>query len=675
VIMDFGLAHSVEVRTSGPRGTLHYIAPEVWKGEDATAASDVYSLGVVLYEMLTGRMPYPSGTDWKTRLSKLPEAPSRTERKPDARWDPIVLGCLRQDPAQRFPSAAAVSQAIEDAFGGAKRRRLLIAAAILVATLAPVALFRDAIWPPPMARLALLPLAGSTGDVALDSVVRGGLLEVAGRLESLGAESRRLALIPVEESVRHEVKAPGLAAARLGATHVLASEINPKGTAIELRASVVDARTGEVLRNFSGEFQGSDILGVSTSLAAVVTSAFRLKKAPPATMAATAYPHYARGLATIRQQRALFDPAIESFQKALTIDANSPAVQSALANAYLEKFQATNEARWLEEASKLARRAETLHPDTPEVLLVRGRVEELEGRPERGIEFFKRAAELEPNNSEAWRRTGTALQALGRDAEAVSALRRSIELDPGYYNPHLTLGQVHLRAGRYLQAAEEFREAARLAPELPEAYSHLGAGLVLAERLPEAEQALRKSIQLRETRAALNNLSVLLRYQDRHSEAVQVLERALKVGVDSTPLRLNLGNALLRIGRAQDAKVHFTRASELARSTLLRDPRDAVARAQWAHTLVRLGSPSLAADEARQAMRLGSTQYSVLFNSVMTMEALGRREEALAFASEASTEQLKDLRRQPDLAEFSRDPRFLKLIEARGSQSNNANKE
>jgi tetratricopeptide (TPR) repeat protein len=507
--------------------------------------------------------------------------------------------------------------------------------------------------------------------VALDSVVRGGLLEVAGRLESLGAESRRLALIPVEESVRHEVKAAGLAAARLGATHVLASEIRSKGAAVELRASVIDARTGEVLRNFAGEFQGSDMLGVSTSLAGVVTSAFRLKKAPPATVAAAAYPHYARGLATIRQQRSAFDDAIQSFQKAASIDADSPAIQSALANAYVEKFHATNEARWLEEAASLARRAEALHPDAPEVLLVRGRVEELEGRPERGIELFKRAAELEPNNSEAWRRTGNALQTLGRDAEAVAALRRSIELDPGYYNPHLTLGQVHLRAGRYTQAADEFREAARLAPELPEAYWHLGAGLILAERFPEAEQALRKSIQLRETRSALNNLSVLLRYQNRHAEAVQVLERALRVGSDSTPLRLNLGNALLRTRRAQEAKEHFQKASELARATLLRDPRDAVARAQWAYTLVRLGSPSQAADEAKQAMRLGAAQYSVLFNSVMTMEALGRRDEALSFASEASIEQLKDLRRQPDLAEFSRDPRFEELIETRNLHSDN----
>ncbi|MBI3281316.1 MAG: serine/threonine protein kinase, partial [Acidobacteria bacterium] len=120
VITDFGLARPLSHRTgpasSAVSGTPNYIAPERWKGGTATPASDVYALGVILYEMLAGSLPFAHGTPWQKRLSGLPEPPSRSERAPDARWDGIVLGCLDPDPRKRFSSAHQVLEAIEQAF-------------------------------------------------------------------------------------------------------------------------------------------------------------------------------------------------------------------------------------------------------------------------------------------------------------------------------------------------------------------------------------------------------------------------------------------------------------------------------------------------------------------------------------------------------------------------------
>jgi serine/threonine-protein kinase len=668
VITDFGLARTLggeRSPSSSLCGTPDYIAPECWKGMPATAASDVYALGVILYEMLTGRTPFGPGTNWRTRLSSLPDAPSRSDRSPDGRWDTIVLRCLQPDTAKRFATAGAVLHAIERTFCTSHRRRWLIAAAVAVVSLAPVALWRDRIWPPPLARLAVLPVPGSTGDRALDDVVRGGLFDVARRLQSLGAPSRRLAVIPFEETLRNEVDSAAEAFRRLGATHALSAAIVAEGDTITVRAAVADTRTGETLREFTGNFQRGEFAALSTSLAGVVTSAFHLDKAPPITIAPAAYPHYAAGVATRRRAAANYEQAIAHFQQALGFDADSPLIRSALADALLEKFTATKDPRWLSEASKLARRAETLQPDSFDVLLVLGRVEQEEGRPERAIELFRRAAELEPNSSEAWKRAGIAFQLIGRDAEATSALRRAVQLDPGYYSPHMALGATHFGRGRYSEAVDQFRIAAELAPDLAEAHANLGGALLTAEQEAEAERALRRSLELRETSRALNNLSVVLRYQGRDEEAVQVLYRALKIGADDPRLRLNLGNALRRIGRTQEARDNFQRANSLARAALLHDPRNATARAQLAFTMVRLGSPSLAADEALQAVRLASSQYSVLFWAIMTLEAAGRRADALPLLAAASYEQLRDLRRQPDLADFSRDTRFLAILESR----------
>jgi Flp pilus assembly protein TadD len=368
------------------------------------------------------------------------------------------------------------------------------------------------------------------------------------------------------------------------------------------------------------------------------------------------------GLASLHGPSSNSEQAIALFHSALKVDSGSPEIHSGLAEAFSKKFTATNDARWLKEASAFARRAESLQPDSPPVLLVLGSIEQAEGRPERAIELFRRAAELEPNNADAWRRTGIAFQRIGRDSEAVGALRKAVQLAPGYYAPHLSLGSIYFRMGRSSEAVDEFRTVTQLAPELPDGYSYMGAALLATEQEREAEQALRQSLKLRESRPALNNLSVLLRYQRRDREAVEVLQRALQVGADDSMIRLNLGNALRRTGRLSESRQSFRKASDLARAALLRDPRDAAARARLAYSMVQLGVPAFAADEALQAARLTPSDYSVLFWSVMTLESLGRRQDAFPLLANASYERLRDLRRQPDLADFSRDPRFLDLL-------------
>jgi Flp pilus assembly protein TadD/TolB-like protein len=664
VITDFGLALALGAgERASISGTPGYIAPEQWKGAEAARASDIYSLGVILYEMLAGNLPFPRGASWRTRLSELPDPPSRSERKPDPRWDAIVLRCLHPDPAKRFSSAGDLLEAIEQAFLRSRRNRLLIAAAAAVLVLSPMALWRDRIWPPPLARLAVLPFTGSLPDRTLAEAVTGGLYDVAARLESVGASSRRLVLIPMQESMRYGVDSPSAAASRLGATHVLSGSVATRGGGFAVRAAVADLRSGETVRDFAAEFQARDVASLSTALAGVVTSAFRLDRAPPAGIRPPAYPHYAAGLASLRRIPPAPDEAIVSFEQARQADGGSPLIHGGLAEAFFRKFSATREARWLKEASAHAQRADALHPDSPPVLLIKGSIEEAEGRPERAIEIFRRAAELEPHNPEAWRRSGIAFLRMGRDSEATAALRRAVHLAPGHYGPHLDLGGVHFRFGRYAEAVAEFRTVTELAPALPEGYASLGGALLATEKEAEAEQALRRSLQLKETRAALNNLSVLLRYQRRDGEAVQVLQRALSAGADDGGLRLNLGNALRGTGRPGEARAHFERASRLARAALLRNPRDAVSRARLAYAMVRLGTPALAGDEALQAARLAPADYSVLFWALMTLEALDRREEAFPLLANASRERLRDLRRQPDLAALTRDSRFLALLQ------------
>ena len=673
VITDFGLARALagggKPTSSSISGTPSYIAPERWKGADATPASDVYALGVILYEMLAGELPFSKETPWKKRLNELPTPPSRSKRAPDLRWDAIVLRCLEPDPAKRFASASDVLADIDRAFHVSHRKQWLTAAAVPILTIGPVVAWREKIWPPPpLARLAVLPFTGSAPDQTAEEAVKGGLYDIGDRLAALGAMSRRVVVIPVEDSLRNDVDSPAKAATRLGATHVLSGAIGSRGQGFSVRAAVINTSTGQAEREFSGEFQRTDLAGLSTSLAGVVTSAFHLDKAPPARIQPAAYTTYAAGLANFHSPSSKVDESIALFEKALAQDTGSPLIHAGLAEAYLRKFTGTKDSALLTRASQHAKRAESLQPDSPPVLVVLGSIEQAEGRPERALDLFRRAAELGPNNWRAWQRIGLTLQRTGRAREAITALQKATQLAPDYYAPHLGLGFLYFQLGRHSEAAAEFRSVTQLAPELPDGYANLGGALLAIEQEADAEVALRRALTIRETRTALNNLSVLMRFQSRDKEAAEVLEKALGAGPDDTVIRLNLATTLRRLGRLSESREHFRKANALARAELLLDPGSGAARAHLAYSMVSLAMPG-AADEALQATKLGGSDYSALFWSVMTLESLARRDDALAVLANVSYERLKGLSRQPDLADFTKDSRFTALLKASKNQN------
>lgn len=151
VITDFGLARGRESigragEAGSPAGTPAYMAPEQVEGKEATRASDLYALGVVLFEMVTGAFPFVGDTAAATarkRLEQPPPSPRGLARDLPPPWDAAILRCLERDPARRFASASDVVEALRgDGAGRARRTRFALAAVALVAAVAAAALLR-----------------------------------------------------------------------------------------------------------------------------------------------------------------------------------------------------------------------------------------------------------------------------------------------------------------------------------------------------------------------------------------------------------------------------------------------------------------------------------------------------------------------------------------------------
>src|SRR3954451_14466396 len=224
VITDFGLARRPDttlrsLQSGQVRGTPAYMAPELWKGEKATVASDIYALGVILLELIGGKRVAEEGE------------PGALPRP----WKRVVARCLDADPARRFQSAGEVAQALRPV----SRRWLLAAAAATVLAIASGAVtYQRATAPAESFTLAVLPLETAPDAAALGSSVSQA---AAAQIERLrGGTRARLKVITLEQARRKAVGTAAAARSVLGATHVFRGTLERHEGKVVLHAFVTD---------------------------------------------------------------------------------------------------------------------------------------------------------------------------------------------------------------------------------------------------------------------------------------------------------------------------------------------------------------------------------------------------------------------------------------------------
>lgn len=653
VVTDFGLAQEQPDSDSAPTasdvaGSPGYLAPERLFGVPASVASDIYALGIVLHEIVTGHRPKQQHLD-----PKLP-----------AMWRRVIARCVNPDPAKRFRSAAAVAAALSGK--AARRRRIVLAAAvavILAIVLWPV------IWPdPPAARVALTPLETEGADAQTVALVRGASYDVSGRLMRLRPRPPQVVIIPIEETRSLATVDPAEAGERLGATHVLRGKVVQESERLVLRAAIVDTRTKVPLREVSTTFPKTDAAGVAAAVSAMVFSAFRLpRQSAPEVVEPAAYPAYIEAMGLLRSGAANYAQAAAGFEEAIALDPNSALPRAGFAEATFSAWSMTSDPKWLARGREQLAEAERRRPDSLAVRLASGRLNLVPGQYERAAEDFRRVIDADPGNAEAWRGLARAYEEMqDHQGEAAAAYSKAVELQPGYIGPLLDFAAFYRRLGNYSEAERHWRRVTELAPGSLAGHANLGGLYTDMGRWPEAERELRRALEIdSNSRAVLNNLGALYVYMGRDAEAVKYLERARASGPESYILLLNLGDSYRRLGRVQDSALAYRRGRELAESRLMSNPRDAAVRSFVAYFALRAGDRRNAERELAQALMLGGQDKIVIRRAVLTFEAMGQRDRALEILRPASADILQELSRQPDLAGLRQDQRFLNMIAKR----------
>ena len=265
VLMDFGLAH--QLPQSGLRaeagltipgavhGTPENMAPEQLEGRDATAASDLYAMGIILHELVTGRHPFASINPLGAavlRGKKLVSASSVANEVP-RRWEVAIRTCLKYEPVERYQSVEELVQALNGHTLGARVLEKRWSGFLL--TVVGSALILVYPWLIPMLRqevervhlanhaehVAVLPF-DITEDTREPSILADELMDsLAGRLSNLDTE-KTLWIVPPSEIRRRKVNDPGTALREFGATVVVKGHLSSNGETVHLNLELIDSR-------------------------------------------------------------------------------------------------------------------------------------------------------------------------------------------------------------------------------------------------------------------------------------------------------------------------------------------------------------------------------------------------------------------------------------------------
>lgn len=663
VITDFGIAQEPVVAQAAANGqsataltdvmgTPRYLAPERRRGERASVASDIYSLGIVLHELVTGRRP-SIDADGRTVL----------DAGVPALWRGVIARCLEERPEDRFQSAAEVA----DALSGRRQRRLRVAAAVVAAAAVGAVGWRVFLPTPLAARVVVLPIEANDASAATKELIRGASIDVDRRLREWAPRPRQLVFIPLAQvlSLPRTGDRAQLARTTLGATHVVRAVITEHAALITVRGSIVDTRSAAALSQWTDEFPASNASAIAPSIIAAVAAAFRAPKASPReAIASTAYGSYTRALSLARDGGAHYEEAAAAAERAAALDPTSALPGALLVEISADAYNATSQAAWLARGREALANASVASPDSLAVRLAAGRLSEVSHDFPRAVREFTRATEIDPNSSDGWRGLGRVYDQMSdRTSDAAGAFQKAIAVQPDFFAPLIDAGDFYRLHGNYAQAEAMWRRAAELAPDGLAAHVDLGGLYSDLGRYADAERELLRASAIDSHASAIfNNLGSLYQYMGRDTDAVTQFERARAIGPDRETLLLNLGDSYRRLGRLHDASVVYGAGRVMADDHLAANPRDAVTRAFLAYFAMRLGDSATAEHQMAQALAFDPSSRTVVRRAAILYEAMGRRDLALAVLQSAPLAVLEELSRQPDLRSLQTDSRFRSLL-------------
>jgi serine/threonine-protein kinase len=668
-------------------GTIGYAAPEQCLGQSVDARADIFSLGIVLFEMLTGRRPYTGDnapTIVQSMLSGKPPHLRTQSGRFSRELDDLIARMLSPEPAKRPANVREVRDVLLPlapterviVVSPARWRRPLVLLVLLAAALTGAlvtSILRRAPAPapekPPV--IAVLPLTNASGDAAHDYLAVGvadGLISRLAGVPSVTVLSRTA----VADARRRTSDIPKLAN-ELDVTYFVDGSVQQTATAVRITLNLVepdgavawaDTAAGPVGSLF--DLQTRLASSLAQALSVRLSAADRVTLATQPTMNPEAFAAYSRGRALLdrRDIKGNTQAALAAFDEATKLDANFADAHAGRGEALWDLYLASRNPGLANAAVDAGYLALRLAPNRASVryslaLTLKGR-----GELQQAADELQRALALRPNYDDARRELGDVLARQGRVDEAIAEFRAAIALRPNFWAHHNALGISLLRAARYDEAAAAFRRTVELQPDNANAHANLGAAYHFLGRLDDALASYQRAVEIRPSPTAYSNIGNIHHRRGEFAQAVEAYQAALALVPNAAATHRNLGDAYRRLGRTAEARAAYRNAVRLTQSDLSINPRDPLTNASLAVYAAKAGDWNLARQQLRTVQELATSDVEVLYR-VAVVHALANEPEPALDALEravAGGYSRSEVASDDDFAGLRQHPRFTALV-------------
>jgi serine/threonine-protein kinase len=684
-ILDFGLAKAV-LETEGDEsltahgaviGTYHSMSPEQASGGDVDARSDLFSLGVLLYELLTGRSPFRGSNSLDTLKRIITHhPPPLSALRPELPRDlsHLVERLLAKDREARPQSAGQVAQALRtiasspalaawkgtplqgerwsdaetsatiDWVPGGRRPSALspryrwphLAAALgVLAALALGGVYLLARQRPaePLRVAVLQPQVAAEGDEKLDLAASGVLMAALSALASFEG------VAPLDPAQVGDATASPVSAARAAAAdEVLASTIEDQGA---LGGRVTLRRTqgsdGRVLwtDSFTVPPEPRDLRLLADAVAVHLRQAYpdrRLREGTPElNILDEDYAEILRikqrvegGAATPEPELAKLDAVIRRSPRFLEAHLQVISVTQSL-------FRSTRDSRYLDRGREAARAAQALAPGDPRPLIAGFRIALAGNQPEEAARLLSRLQPLLAGDAEFLALSGQLAESRGDLEQAIAEFQLAVRRSPSWFNL-FRLADLEIKAGRIADARRHLEDLLARSPGNIWGLDKLGNLELLMGDPARAERLYLNMIRRQPQRSHYTNLGLARALQGRNAEAVEAYRKALQLAPGHVTVMINLADAELALGHEKEAASLYRRLLtrlEASEADAGLSPGDRMVKAQC---LAHLGRIREAVGLAQSTLRQSFDNPWILYAAALVYALAGDRASALVNA-------------------------------------------
>ncbi len=708
-ILDFGIARTIpatdpeaatktiEPPLTSPNavvGTSGYMSPEQVRGKSVDGRSDIFSLGCVLYEMLSGTNPFRRETRADTTSAILNHhPPPLTELRPGVppAIDGIVARCLNKDPEDRFESSRdvaysmqALSESRETGRGDQPARRsplwrkLTVPAAGLALVIV-LAFAASTFWLAPdlpeRKHIALLRFDVDTEDLDTRAFADGVRRQLESGLVLLERRSEGQMWV-----VRHRDAQNWLAETEqelwytFNPSIVIGGSVDLGDEDLDIELKIFEPATGRTYRRSGVSSKRDNLEALRQRPLLQLIKMLELDApadltdliAAESTTVVAAHDAYIQGLGSLDwiENSTDVDRALEYLERAVDKDPGFASARVALARACLEKFRATGDVQWIDRGLQEATRAVAMGARLGVANDAIAGLQLAAGRPDEAVLALGEATRVVPADASFHVDLARALIQAGRPRNAKAALTEAIYLRQGYPIDHIELGKHYLAQGEYKSAASAFRDAIAHAPMCAIAHTNLGIAYYHLGRGDEAQEEFERSLEIQPNFHAYLNLGTLHFQASRYGDAVDMFSGARDMKPDEYLVWGQLAHAYASSAQPDRAEDAFRRAIEIGEAQLAQDAEDYWVLSDLAGYYAMLGEHDPGMELLDRAVALDPQDPAAMAAIAETYEDLGARDRALEWVSKALTAGMPAawFEGRPSLSQLLADERYQRLI-------------